>query len=217
MTQVLQVYTDALAPQQAFAAEAAAEGGAMLEMLAEYKIDSAEQYSACGEILREVKAKFKFLDEERKVSVTPLNDEVKRINDWYRPALDNLKRIVTRTEQLMGIYVLRQRQDADRLALAAQAAAKAVLVTDSDIRGSMTAAKALMTESVQAAAPKVQGVSHKPVWTFVVTDPKALVRAHPELAMPDERAVAKWISEHGDKDVPVGVEVKADVRFTTRS
>jgi len=34
---------------------------------------------------------------------------------------------------------------------------------------------------------------------------------------PDVKALAVWVSEHGLRDVPAGVEVKEDVRFSIRT
>lgn len=209
-------YATALVAQRDAAEASAIEAGAMWGLIESWAIESQEQYSTCGALLREVKGKVKFLDDERKVSVSPLNDEVKRINDWYRPALDKLKLISEHAAKLMGEYSLRQKQEEQRLLVEAAQIARAVLSSDPNA-ASMAVTATLVQQAADTAAPKLAGVSERPVWTFSIIDAAALVRAHPELSMPDMRAVAAWVKEHGDRNVPVGVEVKNNVRFTVRS
>lgn len=210
----LVVYTAELAPKQKLAEEAGVEGVEMLQMISGYAITTQEQYAALGEMLREVKGKIKFLDEERKISVGPLNEEVKRVNDWFRPALDSLKKISEHIVRLMSAYMLQQKREEDRLLAEAEEAAKAVLATNPDVNGAQVqATQALVQQAAEAVAPKVQGITSRPVWTFEVTNPALLER---RFLKPDLDAIAAWVKEHGDKDVPAGVEVRSDVRFTVR-
>jgi len=218
-TQVFEMYADSLKTQRASAIEAASEAGEMWSLIEGWSIQTQDEYAECGALLKEVKGKIKFLDDERKISVGPLNEEVKRVNDWFRPALDRLKQISDHAMRLMGSYTLRQKQEEQRLLQEAQAAAQAVLATEPDVHSAagMQQAASLVTEASNAAAPKVSGIGVKPVWKFDVVDAAALVRAHPELAMPDMKAIGAWVKEHGDKNVPTGVKVVADVRFNVRS
>ena len=213
---VLTVYVESLQPSKDRAQTASGEAQAMLTLITGYVIHTQEEYEQCAELVKEIQGKIKLLDEERKVTVTPLNDEVKRINDWYRPALDALKQVKDRGLKVMGEYVLEKKREEARLLQEAQEAAQKVLATAPDVRGGMEPAAALVAQAAATAPTKVQGVSDRPVWKWSVVDAEALVRAHPELAMPDPKKIAAWIAEHGDQNVPTGVEVVADVKFIVR-
>lgn len=180
-------------------------------------ITSQDEYVEVGAVLKTANDKWKFLDEERKITVTPLNDEVKRVNDWYRPALEVLKSIRAQAESMMGVWILAQRREEQRLMLEAEAAAKKVLATapGAGVAGSeaMAPTQALVTAAAAAAPKKLDKVAHKPVWRWTVTDLSKVDRRFLKL---DEQAVSAWVKEHGNKDVPEGVEVTEDVGFTVR-
>jgi hypothetical protein len=57
-------------------------------------------------------------------------------------------------------------------------------------------------------------VSGREVWTWEVVDEAQLDR---RFLMPNPKAIEAWVKEHGDKDVPTGVEVVRDVRYIVRS
>jgi hypothetical protein len=211
-------YSEGLYPQRKAADEAADEAAEVWQLVDGWTIATQQQYKDCGDLLKEVKAKYKFLEEERTISVSPLNDEVKRVNAWYKPATEKLKAIVEHATKLMAQYILKQKAEEQRLLEEAEAAARAVLSTNPDVGEALVeATEALVTSAANAVAPKIDKIAAKPVWSWRVVNAEALVRAHPELSMPDPKKVAAWISEHGNKDVPVGVEVEADVKFTVRS
>ncbi len=241
-------YTDQLTKQVEGAKTEASEATKSLALIKQIKITSPAFFEEVAGIVKQASGKHKFLDDERKISVMPLNHEVDRINAWYKPALDALKQIVEQGKTLMGAYTLEQ-QRKERLlleqaqaeaqkALAAQAeaaklaaeaqkavvagAAEAGVVAQTAMVAAAAEAGANATAFVEAAAltppPKVAGVSApKPTWKFTITNPEALVKARPDLAMPDEKKVKAWVKDHGDKDVPPGVTVEADVSFTVRS
>ncbi len=217
-------------------AEAAgAEGEQMLAALVDYTITTAAEYETCAGVLKDVKGQLKFIDEERKVSVTPLNDEVKRVNDWYRPARESREKVVAHLSACMSVFVKRQRAEEARLLAESAAAAKAALAaaaqaatlsesgTFKDREAFEETAQVAAEASahagalVQAAAavevPKVKGMSDREVFTFTVVNPSKLPR---EFLQPDMKAIGAWVKAHGDKNVPAGVEVQRDVRFTNR-
>jgi len=53
-------------------------------------IDSSSMYEVAADELQSSKANFKTLEEARKFHVSPLNEEVKFINNYFRSALENL-------------------------------------------------------------------------------------------------------------------------------
>jgi hypothetical protein len=200
-----------LAEKQQMADDAASESAQMLTMLRAFEITTKETFSECAAILKDVTGRIKFLDEERKIAVEPLNQEVKRINGWFKPALDRLKEIQTTIKTQMGAYELRQRQEQERLMAAAAEEARRVLVTQPD---GMQSTQALVQQAANAAAPQVAGVSGRAVWSWEIEDADKLDR---RFLMPDVKAIEAWVKEHGDKDVPAGVKVVRDVRYTVRS
>ena len=82
-----------LTQKEQLAQAAADESASMLAMLGSFEVTTKESFEECAFILKDVTHRIKWLDEERKVSVDPLNQEVKRINGWFKPALDRLKEI----------------------------------------------------------------------------------------------------------------------------
>ncbi len=263
---VLVEYTSGLASQQGRAAAEAAEAKDMLAALFESDgkpavISSQDEYEEVGSALKQANDKFKFLDEERKISVGPLNNEVKRVNDWYRPALDAFKSIREQAERMMSVWILACRREEQRLLREAEIEAKKVLATapGAGVRGgeAMAPTQALVTKAAAAAPAKIEKVAHKPVWRWKVTTPAllavglttaehaliasfiksvegdntvisldlkaiaTLVKAYTnamtmKFTQVNETAVGDWVKEHGNKNVPAGVEVTEDVGFTVR-
>lgn len=200
-----------LAQKEKLAQDAANETESMLALLHSFEVTTKESFEECAAILKDVTGRIKFLDEERKISVEPLNQEVKRINGWFKPALDRLKDIQTTIKSAMARYEVRQREEQQRLMAAAAAEAQRVLATSPE---GMVKAQALVTEAAAAQAPQVSGVSGREVWTWEVVDEAALDR---RFLMPNPKAIEAWVKEHGDKDVPAGVKVVRDVRYIVRS
>lgn len=200
-----------LAQKERMAQEAANETESMLALLHSFEVTTKESFEECAGILKDVTGRIKFLDEERKISVEPLNQEVKRINGWFKPALDRLKEIQTTIKGAMGRYEVRQREEQQRLMAAAAAEAQRVLATSPE---GMAGAQALVTQAAAAQAPTVTGVSGREVWEWEVVDETALDR---RFLMPDPKAIDAWVKEHGDKDVPAGVKVVKNVRYIVRS
>lgn len=200
-----------LAQKEKLAQDAANESESMLALLHSFEVTTKESFEECAAILKDVTGRIKFLDEERKISVEPLNHEVKRINGWFKPALDRLKDIQTTIKSAMARYEVRQREEQQRLMAAAAAEAQRVLVTNPE---GMAGAQALVTQAAAAQAPTVSGVSGREVWTWEVVDEVALDR---RFLMPNPKAIEAWVKEHGDKDVPAGVKVVRDVRYIVRS
>lgn len=182
------------------------------------KIESKEVYELLGETAREAKEKWKFLDDERKVSVTPLNEEVKRINAWYKPALEKLKAVSDRCEAMMGVYVLEQRRKERELLEKARIEAQKVIATNADPQVALsTATSSLVQAAAEVAPPKLDKTSDKPTWNYEITDPLLLVTKHPELAMPDPKKVKAWVAEYdGKKPVPAGMKIEEAVKVTVR-
>src|SRR3990172_3968143 len=71
----LTAHVQALAPQQQGAVALAAEAKDTLVAFEDYVCDTQAKYEECAAIVKAAQSKLKFFDEERKVTVTPLNVE----------------------------------------------------------------------------------------------------------------------------------------------
>ncbi len=224
----------ALQKAQETSAAEAVEAAESWSLISDYKIKTEDEYKECVAIHKEAKHKFKFLDEERKITVAPANAECDRINDWFRPALTDYKRIAEHAEGLMRSYILQQNQkaklllaEAEKTAMAALAATSAAAVNAAAATASggppvdsvavaaasavaAAATHALVNAAAMAPAPKVAGLSMAPAYTWVL---KNLALVDRKFLMLDEKAMNAHVKANGLKDVPAGVEVHEDVKF----
>jgi hypothetical protein len=194
---------------KARAFEAAKENVEFLEVMKGYVIQSDEEFEDAAELLKVVKHKFKVLDEERTISVKPLNDEVKEINAWFKPALDRLKDCEAELKKIMGAYSLVKQQEQQRLLAEAAKAAEAALVTATDPQASVMA---LVQQATAAQAPKVAGVSVSKVWKWELADPEQVPAEYWSIDPAKLDAAVKA----GARDIP-GVRVYEDARVIARS
>jgi hypothetical protein len=202
-------------PQKAIVAKAKEveeEAQSYLSVIATIVLETSAQFTEAAELAKEFAHKWKVFDQERKVTVKPLNDEVDRINDWFRPGLTKLKQAENALRAMMSTYVIAQQREEARLTKLAQEAALKALATADDPTGET---KALLKEAAAAAVPDVKGVGTKVRWTWRVVDATKLRKEFLK-TVPDEEALAAWVATHGDKDVPEGLEVTPDARFTLR-
>lgn len=194
---------------KARAFEAAKENVEFLEVMKGYVIQSDDEYADAAELLKVVKHKFKVLDEERTISVKPLNDEVKEINAWFKPALDRLKECEAELKKIMGAYSLAKQQEQQRLLAEASRAAEAALVTASDPQANVMA---LVQQATDAQAPRVAGVSVSRVWKWELVDPSQVPSDYWSIDPAKLDAAVKA----GAREIP-GVRVYEDARVIARS
>ena len=205
------VTTTGIAKDQvkARAFEAAKENIEFLEVVKEYVIQNDDEYADAAELLKVVKHKFKVLDDERTISVKPLNDEVKEINAWFKPALDRLKECETALKKIMGSYSLAKQQEQQRLLAEASKAAEAALVTASNPQQNVMQ---LVQQATAAQAPKVAGVSVSKVWKWELVDPAQVPAEYWSIDPAKLDAALKA----GVREIP-GVRVYEDARVVARS
>lgn len=241
--EVLESYVDTLTKHQQEADAAKEFGLARMEALLgedgkPSPVTSQEEYEAVAAVLQAVDAKAKFLDQERKVSVKPLNDEVKRVNAWFNPAIEVLKSTREVAERMMAGWILEQKKEKDRLKLVAAEAAKKQLedvvrlaLKDPQVAAaelakipSMSSATGTMGAAAATDPPKVVGLTHKAAWAWSFADEKlflvemvkraasgdtsALVFLTPNLKKIDE-----YIDKMEDRSPLPGVKVFEDVSF----
>jgi hypothetical protein len=134
---------------------------AALRELDTFTVANDEDSAFAADLIREVKAKHKELDDRRKEVTGPLNTTVKTINGWFKPALDALENAEKKLKAKVALYMT-EREKAAREALALAAAAQTA----------QEATAALAAAPTPAAMP--QGVSMRMIWKFRIVDESAV-------------------------------------------
>ena len=152
-------------------------------------ITTNEEYQGAAQTLREIKTRWKDIEDERKRILLPFDEARKRIMDLFRPAQDNL----TRAEGLLKAGILGWTQEQDRLRRVAEAQAAEIARKEVE-RLQKQADKALAAGHIEKAAalegaadnvapavvappPKAHGTSTRTVYRAEVVDEVALVKA----------------------------------------
>lgn len=139
-----------------------------LELIRSFKIDSEERKELAAEILRDIKARYNAVEEQRTGITKPLLATKRRIDALFKPLKDGLQEAERQMKSKIAIYV-EERAEANRRAL------EAVAGTADEVE----AAKALA--DIRPAAPP-DGVSIRHTWDPVITNPNEVPR---EYCMPD--------------------------------
>lgn len=209
---------------QARAFVAAKEHIEFLGIVKNYVIESDDDFVDAAEFLKQVKHKWKVLDEERKGSVTPLNDEVKKINGWFKPALDALAEMEKNLKNMIAAFEMKKREEQTRLMEEASRAAltAATSITTTSTPEQEVAANAevmrLVQEANAAERVKVAGISTRSVTRWEIAD---WDKVPFELCSPDPKKIAAFIEAHPEWPlkafVGVGLRVWQDVVVAARS
>jgi hypothetical protein len=171
---------EALARQVATATESAKS----------YVIDSVEVLAIATDDLKEIANAAKEMDELRTKFVKPLNDEVKFINDAFRPHIDGLKqargilepKILTFQREEAARVAEEQRRAneaaaAERRRMEEQARAAQEKGDEETASALAVAAEVMVAPVVQSTVPtKGTGMSARGTWSAEVTDLLELVK-----------------------------------------
>jgi predicted lipoprotein len=157
-----------------------------------------EQCEFASQLLREIKAKWHVLEEQRTKITGPMNQSLRATNEFFRPATRSLEH----GEGILKLKIvayLQTKSQANTRALQAAAVA---------------ATPELAQQAIQTVAPVAppQGVSVRHVWKFEVTDANQVPR---ELCSPDEKKI-KAAFELGMTDIP-GVKFYQEAVVSARS
>lgn len=128
-----------------------------MALLEGFSITTEEEHTMAGEILQVVKAQWKALEERRTAVTGPLNEALRTVNDWFRPVQGPLKAAEDILKEKISTFVLARKAANEAAMLAASAAAQAG-----------DGAAAMVHVGSIAEPAKLQGISVKEVWTFVV-------------------------------------------------
>lgn len=157
---------------------------------ADLVISNQEQYENANVILKEIKTRWKELDEERKSITKPMDDAKKRIMDLFKKPLDLLESAENKIKKLMIGYTQEQeriareeqerlQKEADKIAEeerkkleAKKARAEASGKTEKAEELAMQIETIIPAQApvVTANIGKVSGVSYKDKWSAEVVD-----------------------------------------------
>jgi hypothetical protein len=131
--------------------------------LEQFQIQNQEDFELAGEALKWIKERWKNLEERRTRMTKPINEGLRQINDFFRPAKDPLERAEAILKSKVGAYTLAQRE---AQAKAMQEAAAAVQAGQRDQAAALVQAT--------APTPQIKGIAVKAKWAFRVVN-EALV------------------------------------------
>jgi len=162
-----------------------------------YKIETSDQYKNAAQFGVEMKAKFKEWDEKRDSLVRPLNELVKKINDFFRPTLtamgdaektiklgliayDREQARIAQEAQQKALAASRAEEDRKRAALEARAekAEEKGKVEKADELRQQAQSIYVPTPVFQKEVPKVEGLSYTTEHKAEVLDFSKVPAAH---------------------------------------
>lgn len=171
------------------------------ERLRTFVVQSDEQQDFAVALLREIKAEWSSVEEDRKKITNPMNAALKATNALFKPTLDALKQAESSLKDKVAGY-MNEKQAANVAAL--QAASVAT-----------TPFQAQQAMAFVAPVEAPQGVSVRLLWKFQVTEPDLVPR---ELCSPDLKKIGE-ACQYGPDGQPLpipGVQWFQDSSVTVR-
>jgi hypothetical protein len=180
-------------------------------------INNPIAYEGAATFLKDVKSKFKELDEKEKAITKPINDGLKLIRDMFRKPKDLLTQAETALKRGMVTY----QREQERIAAEAQRKADedvrkererlAKLEAKAIERGDETKAEqlaerqaAVVAPIIQTEKPKVSGISTRKDYDFEIVDAAKLPR---EYLMPDDKKIRKVVKALGAEASIPGIRI----------
>jgi hypothetical protein len=167
-----------------------AEATNYLTRYEKFDVTNDAQYAQAGEVAKAAKNRAKEIEELRTSITKPLNDSLRKINNLFKPAAEKYAKVDKIAGQAMLNYQNAKRQEAIRLEaeqrkLQEKERGKLERQAEkAEEKGDQTTADALRSVSdnmptapiVNAAPPKVQGMTSRDNWTYRIVNYKALVQ-----------------------------------------
>lgn len=154
-----------------------------------------------GEVLKDVKARYKALEDRQREITAPMRAAEKSVRDLFRPGLNAL----AEAEALLKAGIAKCQAEQFRANQEATARAQAALA-QGNVLEAAKAATAL------APVEALQGITSREVWTFRIVDPAQVPR---ELCTPDEAKIRAAVAA-GAREIP-GVVVELGTQITVRA
>jgi ABC-type proline/glycine betaine transport system ATPase subunit len=171
------------------------------EIIKEHEIEDEQEYGEASDLLKATKGKIKLLDQERTLTVKPLNDQVREINSWYKKPLDKLKTIESALKKMLAQYQLKQREEQARL-----------LEEAASEKTDHAKAQVLVMQAAKKATPAVSGVSVREVWKWDLVDESQIPQKYYSVDPAKIEAAVKA----GEREIP-GVRIYKEARVAVRS
>lgn len=146
--------------QQELQIEQVSAQEALLQIESNFSIVTDEDLAFSAEVLQEVKGNYNRLEERKKQATDPLNQSLKVIRSWFKPAQD----FYSRAEQVLKNKIAAYHQARERERQVALLQAQAAFVAQNQ-EAVQTALAALPPPT-----PKVEGLSTVEIWTYEIVD-----------------------------------------------
>lgn len=160
-----------------------------LKMAEGFEIATPDQAIAAGEQLKEIKALAKEVENKRKEMTVPINQGLRKINDFFRSP----KEWLSTAEIYMKTKILKYQQDQELIAqeaqrkadekvrkkkerLEARAAAARIAGQEAKADKLEVDAKIQHAPVISSPAPKIKGVQTRTTWKANVTDKLELIK-----------------------------------------
>lgn len=173
----------------------AADAEAVLQDIEEFAIAEQTDLEFANEVLGDVKRAWKELDERKKKATQPMNQALKEIRSWFKPAQDFYSKAERILKKKIDVAFQRAREEQDRALQEAQEAHAA---------GDETAVQEALTKSQAVELEQPKDVSLVEGWDFEIVDPSKLPRQY---LVPDIQAIRGVVKALGDKAEIPGVKV----------
>jgi len=141
------------------------ESEGLLVALGSFHVTNQQQMNAAGEFLKEVKSKWRAIDQLRKDLGEPLRGKLQEIQNYFKPALDSLAKAE-------GVLKLKISEGNTRAQQAQQAALEAA--QQAHAQGNVQATAAASQAAAQADVAMPQGVHQSSRIKFEIVDPSQL-------------------------------------------
>lgn len=150
----------------------AAKATEWLSLLRSFVIQNDDQQEQIGGVLRDVKARYKEIEDKRTEITKPLNQALRAVNDLFRPPKQRFEELEKLLKGKITAYLeAKNRANEERLRQVAAAQTPAMAQ--------------LGLATVSPVAPPT-GVSVRHVWRFEITDPDLVPR---EYCSPDAKKI----------------------------
>lgn len=180
---------------QASLVQEAAEAKDALAMIEAFKIAEQGDYDFANEALGDAKSAWKRLEKQKKEATKLLNDALKTIRGWFKPAQD----FYAQAERILKAKIAeahrRAQEEQDRALREAQEAHQA---------GDAAAVREAMVQSQASEIEQASNVSIIKTWDFEIVDAGLLPR---EYLVPNETAIRGVVKSLGDNANIPGVRV----------
>ena len=155
-----------------------------LQLARTIRVTSPEAFAMASEVLKDVKARWKRLDERKKEITGPLQDALRSVTALFSGPLGDLNAVELHLKSEVGRYTLeteQARRDAMAKAAAEYAAGQTPLISDVPDR------------------PEAKGVSVREVTDWEITDPERVPR---QFCSPDDAKIKAHLAAGGLEAIP---------------